>query len=141
MKLLAVLAFLSVVVANPFILPCPSNGFFTIELGSGVALSITEWKGPSISIHRLASQTVTAITSREDVLTVFETDHHGDQTTVLLRHAHMKYICNSANWQDSAVTVSMYDNKFIIFNTENCQAAQATQQDLEILQAAYNCIN
>jgi len=141
MRLLLFLAFLSVVVANPFILPSPANGFLTLELGTGIAVSLASWRGPSISIHRLASQTVTALTSRDDMLTIYTTNQFGDQTTVLFRHAHMKYICDTANWQDSYVTVSMYDNKFTVFDTENCQPAQATQHDLEMLQAAYNCVN
>lgn len=140
MRLLVILAFLQFVFANPFILPSPANGFLTLELGSGIALSLATWKGPRISIDRLASQEVTIFSSRADLITAFKTDHSGDETTVLLRHAHMKFICETSGWQHSYITVTMYDDKFILFDQDYCRQDQATQHDLEILQAAYNCV-
>ena len=141
MKLLLILVLLSGVLGNPFILPAPANGFLTLELGTGIAVSLSLWRGPSISIHRLASQTVTALTSQDDMLAIYTTDQFDDQTTVLFRYAHLKYVCNTGNWQDSYITLSMYDNKFIVFDSENCQPTQVDQHDLEMLQAAYNCVH
>ena len=139
---LSCLAPLALAAANPFILPAPANGFLTLEIGSGLALSLATWTGPSISIHTLASKT-TVLASKEDVITIFKTENVRDETTILMRHAHMKYTCkhDTITWQDSYISVSLYNDKFIFFDADGCEPTQATHHDLEILQAAYNCVN
>lgn len=103
-------------------------------------MSLTTWKGPAITTHRFPRQLLTIFSSKNDILTVMETS--ANEVTIMLRHAHLKYVCKtSAQWLESWVTVTIYDDHFVYFDDDGCEPSQASQLDIDTLQIAYNYVN